>query len=383
MNESGCRWEDEKNDGESVHTLDIRTQFPSPQFPVIPVPHDSWRNGMAVRMPNHLGDAVMALPALGQLRRILPEHCALFVIAPVGQKALYSSLPIVDGTILLERIHSGWSREEIRNLRQYRLGVGVLFNNSLRDAMTMKLAGVGRLYGAAARCRSIFLTRSFHFPPRPVRRLAGIHQSNKCLAMARAMGAPEWDGSLPEFELAPPVDELFGNITSLCEHPKLLTLASGAAYGAAKRWPSECFREVARHWIEKEDGIAVVLGSASEKGIGDEVVEGLRPTKAFNLCGKTWLAELMHLLKNSRLTVANDSGIMHLSAALGCPGIAVFGPTDYTATGPISPAWRLMYRKIDCAPCFKRECPHRNPRCIRQITPEMVIAEMRKITTGN
>ena len=88
MNESGCRWEDEKNDGESVHTLDIRTQFPSPQFPVIPVPHDSWRNGMAVRMPNHLGDAVMALPALGQLRRILPEHCALFVIAPVGQKAL-------------------------------------------------------------------------------------------------------------------------------------------------------------------------------------------------------------------------------------------------------------------------------------------------------
>ena len=110
MNESGCRWEDEKNDGESVHTLDIRTQFPSPQFPVIPVPHDSWRNGMAVRMPNHLGDAVMALPALGQLRRILPEHCALFVIAPVGQKALYSSLPIVDGTILLERIHSGGRR---------------------------------------------------------------------------------------------------------------------------------------------------------------------------------------------------------------------------------------------------------------------------------
>ena len=87
----------------------------------------------------------------------------------------------------------------------------------------------------------------------------------------------------------------------------------------------------------------------------------------------------MHLLANSVLTVANDSGIMHLSAALGRPGIAVFGPTDYTATGPISRKWSLLFDKVECAPCFRRECPKGDARCIRRITAEMVIAEMRRI----
>ena len=80
-----------------VHFLDIRRDFPSPQFKVIPLRHDQWRNGMVVRMPNHLGDAVMALPALGQLRKIVPESCALYCLAPAVQRALYHALPFVDG----------------------------------------------------------------------------------------------------------------------------------------------------------------------------------------------------------------------------------------------------------------------------------------------
>ena len=82
-----------------VHFLDIRRDFPSPQFKVIPLRHDQWRNGMVVRMPNHLGDAVMALPALGQLRKIVPESCALDCLAPAGQRALYHALPFVDGVL--------------------------------------------------------------------------------------------------------------------------------------------------------------------------------------------------------------------------------------------------------------------------------------------
>ncbi len=370
--------DDNKKDG-FVHFIDIGSEFPSPDFHRCPIAPEDWSNGVAVRMPNHLGDAVMALPALDGLRRILPKYCALVVVAPMAQKPLYSSLPMVDAFIGLERIHHGWKRAEIQQLRYRRLGVGILFNNSLRDAILMKVAGIKKLYGASARCRSIFLTNSFKFSPRPRRRLERIHQSNKCLAMVSALGAPKWDGALPKFELTPPVDELYVNISSLCAHPKLMTIASGAAYGAAKRWPSKYFREVVSYWVEHEDGIAVILGSASEKLIGEEVAEGLPEKRVFNLCGETGLAELMHLLKNSCLTVANDSGIMHLAAALGRPGIAIFGPTDYTATGPISSSWHLMYRQVDCAPCFKRECPQGNPKCILQITPEMVIAEMGNI----
>ena len=363
---------------EYMHALDLPHDYPAPEFPRLTIPHQAWRNGLVLRMPNHLGDAIMALPALHVLRRIVPEYCSLQVIAPAGQRALYGSLPEVDGFLPLGKIHRGWSFEEILALRQQRLGVGVLFNNSFRDALTMRLAGVPRLYGAAARCRSLLLAHSFHFPPRQDRQLAEIHQTNKCLAMASALGAPPWDGSLPEFRLKPAVNELAPEIPACCEHPRMLTIASGAAYGAAKRWPGESFREVAAAWGES-GGIVVVLGSSSERAVGDEVIAGLRRDRAFNLSGKTNLAELMHLLSGSVLTVANDSGIMHLSAALGRPGVAVFGPTDYTATGPISRKWSLLFDKIDCAPCFRRECPNGNARCIRRITPEMVIAEMQRI----
>ncbi len=377
---AGARGKRKKDDDmaaqeEYVHFLDIRKDFPAGSFPVEPVPERAWRNGLVVRMPNHLGDAVMALPALSVLRKIVPEICALYVIAPRSQQPLYGSLPIVDGVVELKQSHRLWRWREFRRLRQLRFGVGVLFNNSFRDALLMRLAGVGTLYGAAARWRSLLLKRAFRFPARPKRKLALSHQANKLLAMARAMGAPEWDGKMPVFRLRPAVDELRPGITAICDHPKLMTIASGAAYGAAKRWPSENFRQVAEAWIAR-GGIVAVLGAGSERIIGTEVVAGLSGQKAFNLCGRTQLADLMHLLKSSVVTVANDSGVMHLAAALGTPGVAVFGPTDYTATGPIASNWRLLYRKIECAPCFRRECPRGENRCIRQITPEMVIAEV-------
>lgn len=126
-----------------------------------------------------------------------------------------------------------------------------------------------------------------------------------------------------------------------------------------------------------------MLGSASEAGIGDEVIEGLDPRRAFNLSGRTNLADLMNLLKSSVLTVANDSGIMHLAAALGRPGVAIFGPTDYTATGPIGNSWRLLYNRVECSPCFRRECPDGSRRCMAAVTPEMVIREVDAIVSGS
>lgn len=364
--------------GRPVHTLDIRREFPSRQFEAVAPRPGMWRNGMAVRMPNHLGDAVMALPALGQLRKIIPAHCALCCIAPAGQRALYHALPIVDEIVSLERVHSVWRSEEFGLLRNLRFGVGVLFNHSFRDALLMRLAGVSHLYGAKSRCRSFLLRRAFPFPPRPKRALANVHHANRYLAIASALGAPAWDGSLPEFRLLPRVDELSEKIAALCEHPMLLTVAAGAAYGAAKRWPSENFSAVAKRWVES-GGVVAALGSASEQRIGEEVISGLDPRKAYNLSGGTFLIELMHLLKASVMTVANDSGIMHLASALGRPGVAVFGPTDFTATGPIGANWRLLYEKTDCSPCFRRECRDCGQRCIRAITPAMVLAEMEGI----
>ena len=352
--------------------LDIRRDFPAPEFPVRRIPDAEWRNGLIVRMPNWLGDACMALPALRQLKCILPENCALGVIAPAGQRAFYHSLPWLDAIIPLTELHRGWDADTRLKIRRIRFGAGLLFNNSLRDAIQLRMCRVSPIFGAAARGRGILLKRAFKFPSPCAGRKRMCHQANCYLAEAYALGAPRWDGTLPEIRIARDLVQLPQRIRDLCEHPRLLVLGAGAAYGAAKRWGSGSFRAVAADWLA-QGGIAVVVGGPGEKAIGEEIRQGLDGSKFFDLMGQTDLFELMHLLRSAAAVVANDSGVMHLAAVLGTPGAAVFGSTDYTSTGPISPKWKLVVADQACAPCFARVCPKNDPRCMHSIPPETVI----------
>ena len=340
------------------------------KFAPEPLPVREWRNGLLVRMPNHLGDAVMALPALRALRGILPPACALYVVTPEPFRQLYATLGCVDGSVGFPDPHAWWSkavREEIRSLR---MGAAVLFNNSLRDVIMLRMAGVPRLYGAAMRGRSILLTRSFRFPARRSGELAAAHQSKRCLAIAAALGADVSAPAMPEFDLSHLLPNLTGTLCALSRHPLHLVLAAGAAYGAAKRWPEANFHAVADFWVRR-GGVVSVVGANSEREVGDLVLAGLPPEKCFNLCGRTSINALMVLLKSAALCVANDSGVMHLAAALGTPGVAVFGPTDPAATAPVSDKWVLLYEKLPCSPCFRRTCP--DNKCIKAITPAMVL----------
>ena len=356
-----------------TYQADFRNWDADAEFPALPIPVREWRNGMLVRMPNHLGDAVMALPALRALRGILPPACGLYVITPEPLRQLYAALGCVDGSVGFPSPHAWWGGEVRDEIHSLRMGVAVLFNNSLRDVISLRMAGVPRIYGAAKRGRSILLTRSFRFPERRSRELAAAHQSKRDLAIAAALGADISSPAMPEFDLSQLMPSLTGTLCALARHPLHLVLAAGAAYGAAKRWPERNFRAVADFWV-RHGGVVSVVGAKSEREVGGLVLEGLPPERCFNLCGETNLNALMVLLKSAALCVANDSGVMHLAAALGTPGVAVFGPTDPAATAPISDKWVLLYRKLPCAPCFKRTCP--DNKCIAAITPAMVLRAM-------
>ena len=359
-------------------TQDIRKFNRLPEFPVTPV--KKWRNGIAVRMPNHLGDAVMALPALMQLKKILPQHCGIFVITPPGNRELYDALDFISGVLLLSGVHRSWSFREIRELRKLRCGCAIAFNNSPRDVIAMRLAGIPAVYGNAARGRSLLLTRALRFPKRIPGDATQSHQTMRYLAITSALGAPQWQGELPDFT-PPPLDELGFDFNFLLRSPNLLLLAPGAAYGAAKRWPQENFNAVAKYWISR-GGTVAALGSPGEKDMGDGALADCPPDKAFNLCGKTGLFTLMHLFKAACCTVANDSGLMHLGAALGTCGIVPFGPTDFTDTGPITAKWRLISDRVECAPCLKHSCPRGEKICMQNLTAERVIAELADIAAG-
>lgn len=350
----------------------------SPEFPVRPLNMKNIKDGIVVRVPNWLGDVVMTLPALMQLKEILPEYCGLFVICSPGMKDLLESLPMINYVVPLDKAHHNWSRENLRQVSRLRAGAGILFNNSLRDAVFMRLAGISNLYGARARGRSIILKRSFAFPARLDGKLNSLHHARKYLSIVKALGASDWDGSLPEFKIKYGLDKSSPEVRAVCSHPALMTIAAGAAYGSSKRWSAAKFREVADWWI-KQGGIVAALGSAKEKDIAAEVIDGLPDGKAYNMAGETDMCELMHLLRDSRICVANDSGIMHLSAILGKCGVAIFGPTDYSSTGPVSDYWRVIYEKMPCSPCFKRECPYGHNKCMDMCGSGQVIEQIKEL----
>ena len=253
----------------SAFTQNIIHQGNIPEFKTTPV--RNWRNGVAFRVPNHLGDAVMAMPAILEFKKIIPANCGLFIITPAYMTELFESMPIVDQVIPLKTAHAMWSKDERKAIRQLRPGAIILLNHSPRDAFSARLTGIPEVYGAARRGRSFLLTRALKFPRRTPGDPKHSHQTMRYLALTSALGAPGWHGELPEFTPIIPLLEIDKELRAICEHKQLLLLAAGAAYGAAKRWPEENFVAVARYWI-RHGGIVAILGSKSEQEINYEKI---------------------------------------------------------------------------------------------------------------
>lgn len=347
-----------------------------PDFKSCIIPPRQWGDGLLIRTPNWLGDAVMTFPALVMLKKILPEHCTLFIACPKSLAPLFDEMQEVGRVIPLEDAHAFPNASERETLREICSGGVLLFNNSFRDALALKMLGKKNLFGVSIRNRGILLRSRWHLPKRKSKELNPYHQACVYQAMAKALGAADWDGAMPVFSFRE--KEKMKNdprYTVLLEQPgKLLTIAPGAAYGDAKRWDSENFRTVADWWIREKQGVVAVIGTSKELEIARQVTDGLPAEKSFLLAGKTSLKELMIILQASACCLANDSGTMHLAASLGTAGVAVFGSTDPVATCPVVPRnnWRMVYRKISCSPCFKRECPYHTKECFAAVTPELV-----------
>lgn len=354
---------------------------PVPCFEKRELPLHDWMDGLVVRSPNWLGDAVMTLPALNQLRKIIPSECGLFVICPPSLSDFYRSITSVDLIVELHKAHTLWKSSDLKKVRDLHAGAALLFNNSLRDTIYLRLAGIPRIFGASARFRSVLLSRSFHFPKIKSKRTNKLHHAARYLSMAYALGAPEWQGDLPEFKVRKEPELMAREFLNLLKAEKIMTIAPGAAYGESKRWPAEYFKAVSKYWIEHKNGTVAVIGAPKEAEIAASAIEGLPSGKVFNLAGKTDLSELILLLQKSEICIANDSGTMHLSAAVGGKGVAIFGSTDPTSTSPVSAAWKILFEQEPCAPCFKRACPKDTDqyKCLKKITPEKVISEIKKL----
>jgi len=321
----------------------------------VPEPVITLQGPVVVRSPNWLGDAVMALPAVRNLKQMIEDEW-LTVAAPEKLAALWQKCPFVDEVLALEKPKN--LPATAAQLREGEFGTAVLLPNSLRVAAEAWQAKIPHRIGYARGGRSFLLTQSF---PAPTRNPARLHQRFYYLDLVTALGGPG-DPTLPKLRKDP--------TTVTGSRGLVLAICPGAEYGPAKRWLVENYVAVARHFMATRKAKIVLLGAPIDEPVADEFVRLLPGVD--NRVGKTTLAEFMAALVSARLVLCNDSGAMHVASALGVPTMTVFGSTEPQLTGPMGPRARVLRHHVPCSPCFLRECPL-DFACMKGITPEAAI----------
>ena len=344
-----------------------------PEIPAIPereLFQFKWKNGLLLRSTNWLGDALMTLPAAWQASRALPRACGFFVLCPAFLEPLWSACPWVDAVVPMQGRHI--SSEERKAVSRLHPGVALVFPNSFGSAMDVCRCGIPQKVGRAGRFRGWML--SHRLPEwRRAKGAGDRHQLFYYLELVSSFVKLQPGLSYPALKVDLQLAADYGIAGG-----GWLALAPGAAYGPAKQWPQEHFLELARQQSSLGKKI-VFVGTGKEAALTAQLSHQL--PGSIDLAGKTNLAQLMSVLAVCDAVVANDSGAMHLAAALGTPGVAIFGSTDPVATGPIGAQWRLLVSDKDCRPCFKRTCPLKDGAysCLSGISPQQVAQQLEEL----
>jgi heptosyltransferase-2 len=314
--------------------------------------------------PNWLGDAVMALPAIADVRRAAPR-AAIAVGAKASIAPLFQIVAEVDQVIAVDQLENSFD-------------TALLLPNSFRSALTVKKAGIVERWGYRTQWRGALLTRAIVAP-------SGLHQAEYYQQLVHALGFP--NGPIePRLTVPPAAREDGARIARDAGwngRAPLVALAPGAAYGGAKRWPPLYFAELAE--MLASDGVeCVMVGTAADAATAADVTRAVQARAGaaekgvlHNVMGQTDLPALAGLLANCRALVTNDSGAMHLAAAIGVPVTAVFGPTDDRVTRPLGDAHAVLTHPVWCRPCMLRECPL-DHQCLRGINPAAVARAARR-----
>jgi heptosyltransferase-2 len=363
-----------------------------------------------VRGVNWLGDAVMTTPALLRLREKYPG-ANITLLTPAKLRDLWRHHPAVDEVIGFETGEGLFSVG--RKLRAGKFDLALVLPNSPRSAMETWLAGIPQRIGYARSWRNWFLTRAV--PTRPghvamrkrtpdeVRELvrrpgaqagvqtpdpASAHQIHEYLELAGALGA---SSALlaPKLHLRDEELETVVSRFQLDHQTKWIGINPGAEYGPAKRWPTERFLFMTREAAAWPGWGVILFGGKADQLTVEEIEREFwtvarqwtpRPNLV-SLAGQTSMRELMALLKLCRVLLTNDTGPMHVAAALGTPVVVPFGSTSPELTGPGlpgDPRHRLLKSDAPCSPCFLRECPI-DFRCLNGISSERAVAAVLEV----
>jgi heptosyltransferase II len=328
-----------------------------------------------IRATNWIGDAIMALPSLRAVRERFPD-AKIAILARPYVVDIYRGQKVCDELFAYDPkgAHAGLGGRErlARELRAQNFDVALLLQNAFDAAWLAWRAGIPQRIGYARDGRSLLLTKRIAVPkPGEI----PPHEQFYYLELLRRAG---WINSLPQEscaklsvsqEQARRAEENLLSASARQDRPRI-AIGAGASYGSAKCWPPDRFADFVNRFRQHTDADVILFGTAAEQQVSDAIAAGIKGP-SISLVGKTTTADLPALLSRCQLFVGNDSGAMHVAAAVGLNVVGIFGPTDPEGTSPMTPRCTVVQQKPYCSPCFLRRCPI-DHRCMTAITPFMV-----------
>ena len=321
---------------------------------MIPAPTSSGKPHL-LRLPNWLGDFILALPSVHLYQRWLNQRAPLLIVGPQSLSAL--------APILIPRIEYipapsfPFTLNSI--LKKKRVSAATLLPNSLRVAF--ETFPIPYRAGFSRPLRNFLLTEH---KPRRTSPYGYVHVADQYLGLLQDLGLPKSKAELPPPPTLPKPKD--------APSQPYLAILPGAAYGPAKRWDPASFASVIRDLQKSHSLQPILLGGPGDIEACQAVAQSL-DSPITDLSGKTTTLELAHWLAHARLILCHDSGPMHLAAFLRKPAVALFGSTEAAWTGPLGSSVTVVRHKVSCSPCFLKTCPI-DRRCMTRLTPEEVLS---------
>ena len=333
---------------------------------------------VVVRGTNWVGDAVLTIPALRELRRLLPRAHITLATRSWAQ-GLFADADFLDDLLVYDRgaRQLGAVIKQTREWRRRRFDAALLFQNAFEAALIARAASVPIRLGYATDGRRSLLTHPLAVPPWRGERHEVFYYLNIIGELERLLdGVSNIQDHEPLFALKVSDErrrealELLRAEGANMNDVPLVALCPGSTNSRAKRWPAERYAALADLLIERAGAQVALIGSRDEEEVSREVARQMRQ-RPIMLTGRTELAGVAALLSLADVLVTNDTGPAHIAAALERPTLVIFGPTVPATTRPYSPLAEIIRRPPDCAPCMLRDCPI-DHRCMTAITPEEV-----------
>jgi heptosyltransferase-2 len=330
---------------------------------------------LLVIAPNWIGDALMAAPLMARLKHGAKDT-HLCVLAPSAVAGVLRHLSLVDEVIESPWPHGGaqlLSRVAIsRRLAKREFDAAIILPNSFKSALVPWFARIPVRIGYLGESRRGVLSRWLpnHNTAMPMR------EHYLALAELLVPSPPAHPDAIaaPRLHVSPEAIARIRDRFAIDATRPLAVFCPGAEYGPAKRWPAEHFAELAKSlWIRDPTLQIALAGSASDMEAG-EAITRLAEAPLILTIGKTSIEDAVALLATADFVISNDSGLMHVAAALDRPQVDLYGSTDPSHTPPQSDKARVLWLHPPCSPCFARVCPLGHMRCLNELTPDLVLA---------